>query len=297
MNWKGSYCFPFDHLLKGIVLCSLATLLVVPAFTSGQSGVSNVPINNQPLVSFQATGGYFFWNAREVYDSMPQVTNDHNTALNKGFRYGGDLLFHLNDGFSLGATYRQLGTSHKTDPNHWNIPVTDSNNRVIIDPNTGGFLYGPRYGSIEESIELWFIGVRLTKEFELQNNFYVGISFAPGLMNYFETGNFVGYNVEYEGSNLAVDITLDGKYEFDQNWSALVQLSLFNGSIASPNYTDVQQGLVNYPLSEPQSLLNYSINAGIRFTINKNNKPPKKKSSPNNEMPDKKDQDRFQLGG
>ncbi len=273
----------------------LGLILSFSTTGSAQNGVANVPLNYQPLVSFQASAGAFFWNAREVHDSMPSASRDHLSALNSGIRYGGDILVHFQSGISLGASYRQLSTSHITEPNHWNIPVTDSNNHVIQDPNTGGLLYGPRYGSISESISLWFYGFRLTKEFELQNNFYLGISIAPGIVNFLETGDFVGYRIKTTGANMAVDLALDGKFQFDRNWSALVQLSLFNGSIPALKYTDPQQQLEEYTLSEPQSVLNYSINLGIRFTINRKDQVPDKPRDSDIDLPYKKDNRRFQL--
>ena len=274
-----------------ICLC----LVLVSTDCLAQKGAAGVPLTTDPILSIQATGGYFFWNAREVYDTMSSVVHEHNSALNKGFRYGGDIMLHFGDGFSFGPTYRQLGTAHTTDPNHWSIPVTDSNNRVVIDPNTGGLLYGPRYGSISERIDTWFVGLRLTKEFELKNNFYAGLSFAPGIINYVEVGNYVGYKVRTEGSDLAVDISLDGRYQFDRNWAAVVQLSLFNGAISNPDYTDLQQGVVDYNLTEPQSLLNYSINAAIRFTFNKKKGKPKQSTTPQGSPVPPKKKKRFNL--
>lgn len=230
---------------------------------------SPVHISQDPVFSIQATAGYFFWNAREVFDSTQGIVKDHREALNRGFRYGADLMFHFDDGFSLGATYRELGTSHTTPATHWNVPVTDSNNRVVIDPNTGNLLYGPRYGTVYEEIRLWFVGVRLLKEFELDNNIYLGIAVAPGIVNYYESGDFVGYEIEISGSNLVVDLAVDAKYQFDRNWSAFFEFALLNGSISSPSYTDRQQGVVSFSLQEPQSVTNWSFNFGIRYTFNR----------------------------
>lgn len=204
-------------------------------------------------------------------------------------------MFHFNEGFSLGATYRQMGTSHTTPSTHWSVPVTDSNNRVVIDPNTGNLLYGPRYGTVYEEIKLWFIGVRLTKEFELDNNLYLGISIAPGIVNYYEKGDFVGYEIELSGSNLVVDLAVDAKYQFDRNWSALFEFSLMNGSISSPQYTDRQQGVTNFSLQQPQSITNWSFNFGIRYTFNRSEDPSDYRREPERESPSRSKDSRFQL--
>ena len=272
-------------------------LLLVLAFTGveAQHGVSSVPISHDPLFSIQASAGYFFWNAREVYDSTQGIVKDHREALNKGFRYGGDLMFHFPEGISLGATYRQLSTSHTTPSTHWSVPVTDSNNKVVIDPVTGNLLYGPRLGTVYEEIRLWFVGVRLTKEFDLGSNLFLGIGIAPGIVNYYEAGDFVGYEIEIAGSSLAFDITADLKYQFDRNWSALAQFSLFNGSIATPDYTDRQQSVVNYPLGEPQSVTNWSFNFGVRFTFNRPDKKSEYRRPPEQEPVSPKEDKRFQL--
>lgn len=262
---------------------------------SAQRSVSPVPISQDPVFSIQATAGYFFWNAREVFDSTQGIVRDHREALNSGFRYGADLLFHLNDGFSLGASYRQLGSANSTPAAHWNVPVTDSNNRVVIDPNTGNLLYGPRYGTVYEEIRLWFIGAKLLKEFELDNNIYLGIAVTPGIVNYYESGNFVGYEIEISGANLVVDLAVDAKYQFDRNWSALFEFSLLNGSISTPEYTDRQQGIVSFSLQEPQSIINWSFNFGIRYTFNRKEEPGDYSTQPERVPSPSRSDSRFQL--
>lgn len=269
---------------------------MAPGRMQAQHGVSGIRINQDPLLSFQVTGGVFRWNLREVYDSTQGIVKDHRDALNRGFRYGGDLLLHFSDGFSFGITYRTLGTSHTTPETHWSIPVTDTNGHVIIDPSTGNLLYGPRFGAVSEQVKVTFIGVRLIKEFEISSNLFLGIGIAPGWVDYYETGDYVGYMVKLTGTTIAIDVALDLKYQFDRNWSVFGEFSLLNGSIGTPNYTDPQQQVVNYPWGEPQSVLNWSFNFAIRYTLNRKDKKPKQQNQQERIVPSPSRDSRFQLG-
>ena len=149
---------------------------------------------------------------------------------------------------------------------------------------------------MSEQIRLRFIGVRLIKEFEVGSNIFLGIGIAPGWVSYYETGDYVGYLVEITGTTIAIDLSVDLKYQFDRNWSVMGNFSLLNGSIGSPNYTDPQQQVSNYALSEPQTILNWSFNLSIRYTLNKKDKKPTQQNQPDRKVPVPGKDSRFQLG-
>ncbi|MDZ7849033.1 MAG: hypothetical protein U5L96_21210 [Owenweeksia sp.] len=106
--------------------------------------------------------------------------------------------------FPLGISYLNFSTAHTTPEERWLIPVTDSNGHIVRDPITGEVLLGPRRGKIQESIKMKFYGVKIRKEFEIGQSILMGVSIAPGILNYEETGDFVGYNSKINGSSLAI---------------------------------------------------------------------------------------------
>ena len=239
----------------------------------------------EPLLSIEAQGGMFFWNARPVEDSLSSVVKDHYKELNRGLKLGGALLVHFGEGFHLGAVYTKFTTAHATPDANWVIQLIDSaGNRISV----------PKYGSVAEDITVQFAGIRGGRQFEVGDQFDLGISIAVGEAWFEENIKYVDYPIRFEGKGLGMDIAVCGIYKMDMNWSASLRASLFNSVVSEPLYSEPGRNISQVPIPEPVALTNISIAASLRYTFVKK---PKKKKERNlkPEIPRKGDTERFEL--